>query len=126
MKPIVGIDLGTTNSGVSIVQDGRPVMLPNGDERIIPSVVAYAPGGHWLVGTPARNQYVLNPENTVRSIKRSMGTARRVTLGKNEFSPQEISAFILRELKGIFLRCGAAGHARRGARRRLQRAADYQ
>ncbi len=101
MKPIVGIDLGTTNSGVSIVKDGRPVMLPNGDERIIPSVVAYAPGGHWLVGTPARNQYVINPENTVRSIKRSMGTARRVTLGNHEFSPQEISAFILRELKGI-------------------------
>ena len=101
MGPIVGIDLGTTNSGVSIVKDGRPVMLPNGDERIIPSVVAYAPGGHWLVGTPARNQYVLNPENTVRSIKRSMGTARRVTMGNHEFSPQEISAFILRELKGI-------------------------
>ncbi|MFP4395274.1 MAG: Hsp70 family protein [Anaerolineales bacterium] len=101
MNPIVGIDLGTTNSGVSIVKDGRPVMLPNGDERIIPSVVAYAPGGQWLVGTPARNQYVLNPENTVRSIKRSMGTARRVTMGNHEFSPQEISAFILRELKGI-------------------------
>jgi molecular chaperone DnaK len=97
---IVGIDLGTTNSGVAVVQDGVPQMLPNGDERIMPSVVGYSPNGQWLVGTPARNQYVFDPDNTVRSIKRSMGTARRVTLGKHEFSPQEISAFILRELKG--------------------------
>ncbi len=98
---IVGIDLGTTNSGVAVVQNGTPHMLPNVDERIMPSVVGYSPNGQWLVGTPARNQYVFDPDNTVRSIKRSMGTARRVTLGKHEFSPQEISAFILRELKGI-------------------------
>jgi molecular chaperone DnaK len=101
MNKIVGIDLGTTNSGVAVVQDGRPTMLPHQQERIIPSVVGYSPGGQWLVGTPARNQYILDPENTVRSIKRSMGTARRVALGGREFTPQEISAFILRELKGI-------------------------
>jgi len=101
MNKIVGIDLGTTNSGVAIVNNGSPHMLPNGRERIIPSVVGYSPRGEWLIGTPARNQYIYNPENTVRSIKRSMGTARRVTLGGNEFSPQEISAFILRELKQI-------------------------
>ncbi len=101
MNKIVGIDLGTTNSGVAVVKNGAPEMLPHGSERIIPSVVAYSPRGKWLVGTPARNQYIYNPENTVRSIKRSMGTTRRVTLGKNEFSPQEISAFILRELKQI-------------------------
>ncbi len=100
MSKIVGIDLGTTNSGVAVVQDSVPQMLPNGDERIMPSVVGYSPSGQWLVGTPARNQYVFDPDNTVRSIKRSMGTARRITLGKHEFSPQEISAFILRELKG--------------------------
>jgi molecular chaperone DnaK len=71
---IVGIDLGTTNSGVAIVQNGAPVMLPNGSERIIPSVVGYSATGQWLVGTPARNQYVLDPDNTVRSIKRKMGS----------------------------------------------------
>ncbi|MEE8389581.1 MAG: Hsp70 family protein, partial [Anaerolineae bacterium] len=98
---IVGIDLGTTNSGVAIVRDGMPQMLPNGDERIIPSVVGYSPSGQWLVGTPARNQYVLSPENTIRSIKREMGTDIRVQMAGREYSPQEISAFILRELKSI-------------------------
>ncbi len=101
MGRIVGIDLGTTNSGVAIVKNGHPEMLPNGNERIMPSVVGYSPAGEWLVGTPARNQYVLDPDNTVRSIKREMGTDTRVTLGKQIFTPQEISAFILRELKEI-------------------------
>jgi len=101
VSTIVGIDLGTTNSGVAIVQNGAPQMLPNGEERIIPSVVGYSPTGQWLVGTPARNQYVFSPENTVRSIKREMGTDKRVQLAGQPFSPQEISAFILRELKGI-------------------------
>jgi len=76
-------------------------MLPNGEERIIPSVVGYSPNGQWLVGTPARNQYVFAPENTVRSIKRRMGTDYRVQLGNQTFTPPEISAFILRELKQI-------------------------
>jgi len=98
---IVGIDLGTTNSGVAIVRDGMPQMLPNGEERIIPSVVGCTPEGQWLVGTPARNQYVLYPDSTVRSIKREMGTDMRINLNGNELSPQEISAFILRELKAI-------------------------
>jgi molecular chaperone DnaK len=101
MNKIVGIDLGTTNSGVAVVSNGSPVMLPNGNERIIPSVVGYASNAQWLVGTPARNQYVLDPENTVRSIKRKMGTDARISLAERQFSPQEISAFILRELKGI-------------------------
>ncbi len=101
MSKIVGIDLGTTNSGVAIVRDGMPVMLPHGTERIIPSVVGYSPDGQWLVGTPARNQYVFSPENTVRSIKRQMGTATRVTLAEREFTPPELSAFILRQLKEV-------------------------
>jgi molecular chaperone DnaK len=101
MTVIVGIDLGTTNSGVSIVQNGTPHMLPHGDERIIPSVVGYAGDGKWLVGTPARNQYVLDPDNTVRSIKRHMGTDYQVSLAGRTLSPQEISAFVLRELKTI-------------------------
>mgnify|MGYP002639843143 CR=1 FL=1 len=101
MSKIVGIDLGTTNSGVAVVRDGVPVMLPNGNERIIPSVVGYSADQQWLVGTPARNQYVLDPENTIRSIKRKMGGDTRTTLGGKSFSPQEISAFLLRELKEI-------------------------
>ena len=101
MTRIVGIDLGTTNSGVAIVQNGAPVMLPNGSERIIPSVVGYSATGQWLVGTPARNQYVLDPDNTVRSIKRKMGSDALVTMGGQQFTPQQISAFILRELKNI-------------------------
>ncbi|MBN2045111.1 MAG: Hsp70 family protein, partial [Anaerolineales bacterium] len=101
MSKIVGIDLGTTNSGVAVVRDGLPIMLPNGNERIIPSVVGYSSDQKWLVGTPARNQYVLDPENTVRSIKRKMGDDLRITLGGRSLSPQEISAFILRELKEI-------------------------
>jgi len=98
---IVGIDLGTTNSGVAIVQNGAPIMLPNGRERIIPSVVGYSATGQWLVGTPARNQYVLDPDNTVRSIKRKMGSDSLVTMGGQQFTPQQVSAFILRELKNI-------------------------
>lgn len=98
---IVGIDLGTTNSAVAIVQDGQPRLLPKGEQKIIPSVVGYSEQSGWLVGQPALNQYTLNPENTIRSIKRKMGGNERVKLGGKEFSPQEISAFILRELKGI-------------------------
>ncbi|MDM8518533.1 Hsp70 family protein [Anaerolineales bacterium HSG6] len=98
---IVGIDLGTTNSAVAIVQDGEPRLLGRGDEKIVPSVVAYSEQAGWLVGRPALNQYTLDPDNTVRSIKRDMGSDKRVTLGGRELRPQEISAFILRELKSI-------------------------
>ena len=101
MSKIIGIDLGTTNSAVAITRQGVPEILAHGEERIIPSVVGYGGDGRWLVGTPARNQYVLAPENTVRSIKRQMGSDARVTLAGRPFSPQEISAFILRELKTI-------------------------
>jgi molecular chaperone DnaK len=98
---IIGIDLGTTYSAVSVVKGRRPVILPNRQERIMPSVVGLSPKGEWLVGTPALNQWVLAPEATVRSIKRDMGTDRSVALGKHTFTPQEISAFILRELKRV-------------------------
>jgi molecular chaperone DnaK len=77
-------------------------MLPNGSERIIPSVVGYSEASkQWLVGTPARNQYVLDPDNTARSIKRKMGSDARVSMGGEEFTPPQVSAFILRELKAI-------------------------
>src|SRR5919202_4324292 len=99
MSLVVGIDLGTTFSAVALVRDGAPQILPHGDERIMPSVVGVTLDGSVLVGTPARNQYVLYPEWTVRSIKRKMGQDVRVTLGERSYTPQEISALILRELK---------------------------
>jgi molecular chaperone DnaK len=100
-SPIVGIDLGTTFSAVAVVNEGLPRILPKGNERIIPSVVGYSATGEWLVGTPARNQLVYMPENTVRSIKRKMGSQETVTLAGRALAPQEVSAFVLRELKRV-------------------------
>ncbi|HDN79269.1 MAG TPA: heat-shock protein Hsp70, partial [Chloroflexi bacterium] len=101
MSKIIGIDLGTTFSAVAMVQEGRPQILPKGDERVIPSVVGLNEKGELLVGTPALNQFIFAPERTVRSIKRKMGTDEKVSLGDRLYTPQEISAFILRELKQI-------------------------
>jgi len=97
---IVGIDLGTTNSEVAAFVDGRVQVLGPGDLRILPSCVGLSAAGELLVGEPARNQLVLYPERTVRSIKRKIGTAETVTLGDRTFTPSEISAIILRELAG--------------------------
>ena len=99
MSAIIGIDLGTTFSAVGCVRGGLPEILPHGAERIMPSVVGISPEGNLVVGTPALNQYVLYPEHTVRSIKRFMGSGETVTLNGREYSPPEISALILRELK---------------------------
>ena len=99
MSRIIGIDLGTTNSAMAYVIDGVPQIITHGDERIMPSVVGLSAQNALLVGTPARNQYVLRPEQTIRSIKRSMGQDTPVALGDRTYSPQEISALILRELK---------------------------
>lgn len=99
MSVIIGIDLGTTFSATAVVRDGVPHIVPQGDERIVPSVVGFTPQGALLVGTPARNQYVLHPDRTVRSIKRQMGQDVSVALGDRSYRPQEISAMILRELK---------------------------
>jgi molecular chaperone DnaK len=99
---IAGIDLGTTNSEIAIYRDGRPEVL--GDERgrlILPSVVGLSEAGELLVGEEARNQFLLYPELTVRSIKRRMGGDERVRLGERDYSPQEISAIILSRLKEI-------------------------
>ena len=96
---IIGIDLGTTYSATAAVRDGIPQIVPHGDERIMPSVIGINPEGTLLVGTPARNQYALYPEQTIRSIKRSMGQDLRLPLGDRAYTPQEISAMILRELK---------------------------
>jgi molecular chaperone DnaK len=100
METIIGIDLGTTNSEVAVVRDGQPEVLPGDDgDPILPSVVGLDPHGHLLVGKPARNQFVLAPERTVRSIKRKMGQEVTVALGEQNYSPQEVSAIILRTLK---------------------------
>ncbi len=99
-ETIIGIDLGTTNSEVAVIRDGRPVVLPGEDgDPILPSVVGLDPQGNLLVGKAARNQYVLAPERTIRSIKRKMGQETTVTLGDQKYTPQEISAIILRTLK---------------------------
>lgn len=99
-EEIVGIDLGTTNSEVAIWRDGVPEVLADDDgERILPSVVGLSPTGELLVGHAARNQYMVHPERTVRSIKRSMGQDVTVQLGDQAYRPQEISAMILRRLK---------------------------
>src|SRR5579863_407962 len=96
---IIGIDLGTTFSAVGLVQDGNPTILPVGNERIMPSVVAISPDGQWLVGQPALNQWGLYPELMVRSIKRKMGGSETVNLGGKTFTPPQISAIILEALK---------------------------
>jgi len=99
---IVGIDLGTTNSEIAVYQDGRPVVLA--DERggrILPSVVGVTEAGELLVGEEACNQLLLYPERTVRSVKRRMGQPGHVRMAGGEYTPQEISAIILRRLKEI-------------------------
>ena len=96
---IVGIDLGTTNSEVAALVGGKVEVLASDGEQIMPSYVGLSPEGQLLVGTPARNQYILYPERTVKSIKRLMGTDQRVVLGEQTYSPAEISALILRALK---------------------------
>jgi molecular chaperone DnaK len=96
---IVGIDLGTTNSEVAVVGERTPVVLAEDDNPILPSVVGLAADGRLLVGNAARNQYVIAPERTVKSIKRRMGEDTTVALGEQQYRPQEISAMILRTLR---------------------------
>jgi len=99
MEPIVGIDLGTTNSEVALVRDGQPQVFAEDGDPILPSFVGLSDDGRLLVGKAARNQWVLAPERTVKSIKRKMGQDVKVRLGDQEYRPQEISAMILRTLR---------------------------
>ena len=100
MDIILGIDLGTTNSAVSVLKNGKPEVLKNAQgESILPSVAGVDREGKLLVGHPARNQAMLAPERTVKSIKRRMGEDVRIPLGEQSYSPQEISAILLRTLK---------------------------
>ena len=99
-EAVVGIDLGTTNSEVSIFQQGRVLVIPDEQGRkILPSFVGVAEDGTLLVGEEARNQYIVFPERTVRSIKRSMGSADAVQMAGKGYLPQEISAMLLKRLK---------------------------
>src|SRR6266853_1142212 len=96
---IVGIDLGTTNSEVAVLRDGQPHVLEEDGDPIVPSFVGLSEDGRLLVGKAARNQWVLAPERTIKSIKRKMGQDVKVKLGDQEYRPQEISAMILRTLR---------------------------
>ena len=100
MGKIIGIDLGTTNSCVAVMEGGEAVVIPNSEgNRTTPSVVAFSKEGERLVGQIAKRQAVTNPDHTIISIKRKMGTADKVNIDGDEFSPQEISAMILQKIK---------------------------
>ena len=100
MGKIIGIDLGTTNSCVAVMEGGEPVVIANAEgNRTTPSVVAFSKNGERLVGQIAKRQAVTNPDNTIISIKRDMGTNKKVKIEGDEFTPQEISAMILQKLK---------------------------
>ena len=103
-EKIIGIDLGTSNSAAAILIGGKPTIIPSAEGasqygKSFPSCVAFTEDGQMLVGEPARRQAVTNPENTITAIKRSMGTDRKVKVQGKEYTPQEISAFILQKIK---------------------------
>ena len=103
-EKILGIDLGTTNSAAAIMEAGRPVTVPSAEGptlagKMFPSVVAFTKDGQLLVGDPAKRQAVTNPEGSIFEIKRKMGTNQKVTIRGKEYTPQQISAFILQKIK---------------------------
>ena len=103
-EKILGIDLGTTNSAAAIMEAGRPVIIPSAEGptlagKMFPSVVAFTKDGQLLVGEPAKRQAVTNPEGSIFEIKRKMGTNQKVTIRGKEYTPQQISAFILQKIK---------------------------
>lgn len=100
MSKIIGIDLGTTNSCVAVMEGGQPVVIPNSEGgRTTPSIVAFSKNGERMVGDPAKRQAVTNVSRTVASVKRQMGTSRKVKIDGTKYSPQEVSAMILQKLK---------------------------
>ncbi|MEM3671024.1 MAG: molecular chaperone DnaK [Thermoprotei archaeon] len=103
-EKVLGIDLGTSNSAAAVIVDGRPVVIPAAEGvtltgKAFPSVVAFTKDGQLLVGEPARRQAIQNPEGTVIAVKRLMGTGKKVTVYGKEYTPQQISAFILQKIK---------------------------
>src|SRR5690348_4751269 len=100
MAKTVGIDLGTTNSVVAVMEGGEPTVIPNAEgSRLTPSVVGFTKNGERLVGSSAKRQAVVNPERTVISIKRKMGTKDKTSIEDKSYTPEEISAMILQKLK---------------------------
>ncbi len=100
MGKIIGIDLGTTNSCVAVMEGGEPVVIANAEGgRTTPSVVAFSKTGERMVGQVAKRQAITNPDRTISSIKREMGTNYTVAIDDKKFTPQEISAIILQKLK---------------------------
>src|ERR1035438_2630976 len=100
MARAVGIDLGTTNSVVAVLEGGEPTVIANAEgSRTTPSVVAFAKNGEVLVGEVAKRQAVTNVDRTIRSVKRQMGTDWTISIDDKKFTPQQISAFILQKLK---------------------------
>ncbi|MBR6826454.1 MAG: Hsp70 family protein, partial [Oscillospiraceae bacterium] len=100
MSKIIGIDLGTTNSCVAVIEGGEPVVIANAEgNRTTPSVVAFSKTGERMVGQVAKRQAVTNADRTISSIKRHMGTDYRATIGDKKYTPQEISAMVLQKLK---------------------------
>ena len=101
MAKTIGIDLGTTNSCVAVIEGGEPVVIANAEgARTTPSVVAFSKTGERMVGQVAKRQAITNPDRTISSIKREMGTDHKVTIDGKSYTPQEISAMILQKLKG--------------------------
>ena len=100
MSKIIGIDLGTTNSCVSVMEGGEATVIPNAEgHRTTPSVVAFSKTGERMVGQVAKRQAVTNPDRTISSIKREMGSDYKVEIDGKKYTPQEISAMILQKLK---------------------------
>ena len=105
MNKIIGIDLGTSNSAAAVVEAGKPVMIPSAEGTVVgggkafPSYVAFDKDGNLLVGEAARRQAVTNPENTVTAFKRKMGAKDKYTLVGKEYTPQQLSAFVLQKIK---------------------------
>ena len=98
--PVIGIDLGTTNSCVATLEGGKPVVIPNSEgSRTTPSVVAFTKSGERLVGVTAKRQAVTNSQRTIMSVKREMGTKWKKKIDDEDYTPQEISAFVLQKLK---------------------------
>ncbi|HID25379.1 MAG TPA: molecular chaperone DnaK, partial [Thermoplasmata archaeon] len=100
MGRVIGIDLGTTNSEVAFIEGGKPTVIKSAEgQPYFPSVVAFTKDGEMLVGEPAKRQAVLNPEGTIQRIKRKMGTGEKVRVWGKEYTPEQISAFILQKIK---------------------------
>ena len=131
MSKIIGIDLGTTNSCVSVMEGGEATVIPNAEgHRTTPSVVAFSKTGERMVGQVAKRQAVTNPDRTISSIKREMGSDYKVEIDGKKYTPQEISAMILQKLKadaaGLLHRRAAPGDEGRRQDRRTRRQAYHQ